>query len=506
MSKTERLRWRLLQAAAVILLLFLACFLFLRSWIKVPDLPGLTQTDNTVDVSMTDSSVSFSGAEIPDIALSGRKEGVYTFLIAGRDTASGSTDTMLLITYDTKEKTLHGLNLPRDTMINVSTTSKRLNAVYSYNRGKDKETQVEKGMTALKAQVAKLTGITPDFYVLVEWEAIGKLVDALGGVEFEVPYDMDYDDPYQDLHIHQKAGLRVLSGDDAMQVIRHRKNNDGSHSNGDVGRLQVQQSFLMAVAKKCLQPATFLKVPSLAQIFTENVATDLTVGNILAFAQLAYGMDAEEGVSFSTAPLAADFLYRGASLVTLDGEQLLEVLNADMNPYLRDIRLDDLELLVRQSNGSFRVTSGTLADERMGQASSSNSSGSSSNTSSNSNANSNSGSNSNQTTAANQTTTTDNSTATSVPDDTTAVETPEVETPDTELPTEANPPDTEEPDQNTESIPEPSGENPEPAAEPVPEIYEAEQSTPEDTAAQTETTDGTFAVLPSRPQPAAPAA
>jgi hypothetical protein len=262
----------------------------------------------------------------------------------------------------------------------------------------------------------------------------------------------------------------------------------------------------MAVAKKCLQPATFLKVPSLAQIFTENVATDLTVGNILAFAQLAYGMDAEEGVSFSTAPLAADFLYRGASLVTLDGEQLLEVLNADMNPYLRDIRLDDLELLVRQSNGSFRVTSGTLADERMGQASSSNSSGSSSNTSSNSNANSNSGSNSNQTTAANQTTTTDNSTATSVPDDTTAVETPEVETPDTELPTEANPPDTEEPDQNTESIPEPSGENPEPAAEPVPEIYEAEQSTPEDTAAQTETTDGTFAVLPSRPQPAAPAA
>ena len=114
--------------------------------------------------------------------------------------------------------------------------------------------------------------------------------------------------PGQDLHIHQKAGLRLLSGDDAMQVIRHRKNNDGSHSDGDVGRLKVQQSFLKAAAKKCLQPATLLKVPELAKIFSQNVTTDLTVGNILAFAQLASGMDAEKDVDFTTAPLGSSFM------------------------------------------------------------------------------------------------------------------------------------------------------------------------------------------------------
>lgn len=366
MDRGQRIRHRLLQAAVAMSVVIIVVYLILSAWVKVPDLPDFGQGSEPGNIDVS-GGVSFDGAEVPDIVRSGRKEGVYTFLLVGRDVASGSTDTMLLLTYDTKEKTIHGLNLPRDTMVNVSTTSKRLNAVFSYNKGKDKKTQVEKGMAALKTQVSKLTGITPDFYVLVEWEAIGKLVDALGGVEFEVPFDMDYDDPYQNLHIHQKAGLRVLTGDDAMQVIRFRKSNDRDISLGDVGRLDIQQDFLKAVAKKCLQPATFLKIPSLVEIFTENVETDLTVGNILAFAQLAYGMDPDAGVSFETAPLGSSFSYRGAALVSLDETKLLKVLNDGMNPYLRDIKASDLELVYRKSNGSFGVTNGTLADPKMGQ-------------------------------------------------------------------------------------------------------------------------------------------
>lgn len=125
-------------------------------------------------------------------------------------------------------------------------------------------------MTALKQEVSRLTGIYPDFYVMVEWEAIGELVDALGGVYFDVPFDMNYDDPYQDLHIHQEAGYRKLSGEDAMEVIRWRKNN-GEPSPGDVGRIQIQQDFLSAILDKCLQPATLLKAPALAQVFLNNV-------------------------------------------------------------------------------------------------------------------------------------------------------------------------------------------------------------------------------------------
>ena len=380
MSRGQRIRYRLLQGATMVSIVIIGVFLFLSAWIKVPELPDFGGDSSTGGVpggptqiggSGTPSSGGdplFDGAEVPDIIKSGRKNGVYTFLLVGRDVVSGSTDTILLLSYDINQKTIRGLNLPRDTMMNVSTASKRLNAVFGYNRGRDKETRTEKGINALRLQVSKLTGITPDFYVLVEWEAIGNLVNALGGVEFEVPWDMNYDDPEQNLHIHQKAGLRKLNGEDAMQVIRWRKNNDGSNSSGgDLARLGIQQNFLKAAAKECLQPAIFLNIPELARIFTENVETDLTLGNILAFAQLAYGMDPEEDVSFVTAPVASSVSYNGASMVVLSGNGILEIVNSGMNPYQRDIQSSDLELIYRNKNGSFGVTKGSLADSRMGQ-------------------------------------------------------------------------------------------------------------------------------------------
>jgi len=361
LTRGQRIRFRLLTAAAVVALLAAAVILFWQSWAKMPELPGPEPVQKPSSSQEDGRDLS----DLPDIAQSGRKEGIYTFLLAGKDVASGGTDTILLMTYDANQQRVYGLNLPRDTMINTEAAAKRINAVYSRNRGSsdlpDKE-RVELGMAALKAEVAKHTGITPDFYILVEWKAIGELVDALGGVEFEVPFLMDYTDPYQDLYIYQEPGLRVLDGEDAMQVIRFRKNNSGSVSLGDVGRLEIQQDFLKAVAKKCLHPTTFLKIPDLARIFTENVTTDLTVGNIMAFAQSALGMDPEEGVTFRTAPLAASFFYNKAALVTLDGKGVLEIVNNGMNPYLRDIEMGDLELVYQKSDGSLGVLNGTVAD------------------------------------------------------------------------------------------------------------------------------------------------
>ena len=349
-DRKRRRAWprRLAWAAGITAAVLLGLVVLLRLWARMPALPP----------GRDPSGETSAGSEghVP----SGRKKGVYTFLVAGRDVASGATDTILFITYDSENKTLRGMNLPRDTMVNVGTRSKRLNAVFTNNRGKDKELQAERGMTALKREVEKLTGVLPDFYVLVEWDAVGELVEALGGVEFEVPFDMDYDDPAQDLHIHQKAGLRTLSGRDAMEVIRWRKNNTGP-SGGDLARLKIQQDFLKAAAAKCLRPSTFLKIPQLAEAFTRNVSTDLTVRSILGFAESAYGMDPDEAVTFETAPVAGSFRFKGASLVTLDGEKLLALVNEKMNPYTENIRLGDLELLVRRKDGSFTVTGGTLA-------------------------------------------------------------------------------------------------------------------------------------------------
>lgn len=389
MSRGQKIRYRLLQVLVVIAVIAVVAALALRAWMKLPELPASSTLEG-------DSS-SYDGAELPDVAKSGRKEGVYTFLLVGQDTAGGgNTDTMMLITFDTKNKTIDGMSLPRDTMINVDRkgSGHRLNAVYNYNKGSDPDTQVEKGITALKKEVGKLTGITPDFYVMVQWEAVGKMVDALGGVYFEVPFDMDYDDPTvgQDLHIHLKEGYQKLDGEQAMGLIRWRHNNDYSvqYPNGDLGRIQTQQAFLKAVAAECLKPATLLKAPALAEVFMENVTTDLSLGNILAFAQLAAGMDAEQDVNFISMPVT-DAKYSGVSMVLPVVDELLEVLNESFNPYLSDIQSSDLQVLVRNSDGSYSVTGGTLLDSSLASSKGSSSSGSSSGSNSDKESNSSSG-------------------------------------------------------------------------------------------------------------------
>lgn len=373
LDRKGRLRLRACQALAVLAVLILGIALFLRSWIRlpsVPDPPGmnLTPGGSTSQIQPGQTGdVSFEGAELPDVAKSGRKPGYYTFLLVGKDTSSGLTDTMMLISYDTQSKKINAISLLRDTMTNTSAkrgAQKRLNVVFNRNRGDKKlseKERIENGMTALKKEVSRLTGVYPDFYVMVEWEAIGRLVDAVNGVEFDVPFDMDYDDPYQDLHIHQKKGLRVLDGQDAMEVIRFRKSNDESVVLYDTGRTEIQRNFMTAVLKKCLTPEILLKLPTLVDIFMDNVNTDLTVGNILAFAQLAIGMDVENGVKFVPMP-CYNVMYDKASLVCAQEKELLAILNDGINPYLDEIKSSDLQLMYKKSGGGFGVTNGTLAD------------------------------------------------------------------------------------------------------------------------------------------------
>lgn len=376
LDRGGKLRLRLCQVLAVLAILIGGGALFLRSWIRLPDVPNLPGANNKPGDGASQSQpgqpgdISYEGAELPDVAKSGRKPGYYTFLLCGKDVVSNSTDTMILITYDTKGKRIDAVSLLRDTMTNSSGrrgAQKRLNVVFTRNRGDSKlseKERTENGMTALKKEVSHLTGIYPDFYVLVEWEAIGRLVDAIGGVYFDVPYTMNYDDDAQDLHIHQEKGYRLLDGRDAMEVVRFRKSNKDDPDKvilGDSGRTKIQRDFMTAVLKKCLTPEILLKLPTLADIFMDNVETDLSVGNILAFAQLAIGMDAENNIKFEAMPYY-NVTYTGDALACVQEKDMLELLNAGLNPYLDEIKSSDLQLMYRKSGGGFGVTNGKLVD------------------------------------------------------------------------------------------------------------------------------------------------
>jgi len=352
-------------------------------YVKAPDVsdndrPGVQDKTQTPGVTGTDP-----GSE-PDAANdgSGRKEDYFTFLLLGKDTSSGSTDTIILVSYDVANQQVNMMSIPRDTTVNVPWSVKKINSVYSAKESSGG------GLENLKKQVGYLTGIVPDFYVIVEWEAVGKIVEAVNGVEFDVPRNMNYDDPYQNLHIHINKGLQTLNGQQAMGVIRYRHDNrreDGTmpgYADGDLGRTKTQQAFLKAMAKKVLQLGNMTKVGEFIKIFMEHVETDLKLSDLMWFASKAMGMDADT-IQACTMPNEAHN-FRGGSYVFANVEELVKLVNEQFNPYGRDITADDLQVMVRNKNGSAYVTNGELLDARWAKAYSSGSSGSSGNSSSSS--------------------------------------------------------------------------------------------------------------------------
>ena len=296
--------------------------------------------------------------EIPGLAAN-RKEQFYTFLLVGQDTfGGGNTDTMMLVAYDVPNQTLNVMSLPRDTYVRYNGRRVLLNSVYNRAGAGDS------GMEALKEEVGELTGVTPDFYVIVQWEAVGELVDAIGGVYFDVPRRMYYNDLSQDFKIDLQEGYQLLDGNDAMGLLRWRHNSDDSghilnsgYANGDLGRIETQQAFMTAVIEKCLQPSVLL--PNLLEyidIFQRNVVTDLSVGNMAYFAKSAIGNMNMDNVAFMTMPWkdAGD----GAHVLPT-GSQLVEAINDGFNPYEEDISLSDLDLVTSIGSSSSSSSSGS---------------------------------------------------------------------------------------------------------------------------------------------------
>lgn len=255
----------------------------------------------------------------------------YNILLYGVDNDAGGSDTNMLMRFDAVNKTVDIVSLPRDTLMS---NGHKLNS--SYNNG---------GTEKLRSNIEDMLGVPVDFYVSVDLKGFIALIDQIGGVEFDVPCDMDYDDPYQDLHIHFKAGLQKLNGQQAMEVVRFRHNNDNTGYGGrqDLGRIGTQQAFLKTVAQKLMK---LENVPAMAETFLKYVKTDLTLGNLVWLANQALSMGGTDAISFATLPGDGAGWYNGKSFYTLYPEQVLEMTNSMLNPYVADITADEQNILV----------------------------------------------------------------------------------------------------------------------------------------------------------------
>ncbi len=264
-----------------------------------------------------------------------RKEHFYTVLMAGLDDENGGSDTNLLMALDAENGTINVVSLPRDTLLNVSWSVKKLNNAYHHG-----------GISQTRTEVSRLLGIPVDYYVTVDLRAFVELVDAIDGVDFDIPVDMDYDDPEQDLHIHFKKGPRRLTGQEALEVVRWRQNNDGTgYATADIGRIGTQQAFLTAVAKQTLQVSNLDKIPGMAEIFAKWVETDLKLSNLIWIGEQALAMGSD-GIAFHTLPGDGAGYYKGGSYYVLEPEAALELINTYFNPYKRPLTREDMDILV----------------------------------------------------------------------------------------------------------------------------------------------------------------
>lgn len=185
-----------------------------------------------------------------------------------REVFAGRSDTMLLLRIDPKDNTVRMLSIPRDTQVDIP----------DVGVAKINDANVEGG-PALAARVVSrtLNDVPIDRYVRVTTEAFRELVDLMGGVEVYVPYSMKYVDVTQNLNIDLEQGWQTLSGDQAEQFARFRKDQFG-----DIGRVQRQQILLKALRQRLVNPAVLPRLPQAVRVIQQYVDTNLSLEEMLA--------------------------------------------------------------------------------------------------------------------------------------------------------------------------------------------------------------------------------
>lgn len=194
------------------------------------------------------------------------------------DLNSKLTDTIMVCSYNPKTQRASILSIPRDTYIGKNKNSvkanDKLNTVYS-----------KSGIDTCMEKVEQITGIELDYYAVVNTKALIKIVDIIGGVNFDVPIKMDYDDPTQNLHIHLNKGMQKINGEKAEQLLRFRHNNNGStysqeYGDNDYGRMKTQREFIKETMKQTLQLKNITKAKKIISAVFENVNTNVEEGLI----------------------------------------------------------------------------------------------------------------------------------------------------------------------------------------------------------------------------------
>ena len=341
-------RRRIIITIVVVLALLLCAAAAAVMFIRPPQANDPTIKDKENGDKIDVNSMLNSGTRIDD---------VFTFVVGAVDEDETRTDALMVATMDVNKKTINIMNIPRDTMCNngLSGASRKINAAYG----------MSKGIEQTKAEIERLMGFKPDKYVIVNFDGIAAIVDAIGGIDYEIPFRMEYDDPSQNLHIDLYAGMQHLDGKQTVEFLRWRHNNDYSvqYPNGDEGRVENQQKFLKTLAAEVFQLKNITKISSIADAVFQNVKTDLTAGELLWMGMQALQIK-NENIQFFTLPGYGAMSYAGSdpyqySFFFPYYQETLDLVNKYFNPFEEPITT--LDMVSGPESGSSSSWSGGVS-------------------------------------------------------------------------------------------------------------------------------------------------
>lgn len=190
-----------------------------------------------------------------------------------RDDDVGRSDTLFVVTVDTKTKQVAMLSVPRDTRVKIPGIGwDKINHAYANG-----------GVKLAKQAVEGLLGIKIDHTIKISPRGFVKVIDSLGGLDIDVEKRMYYTDPYDDnggLVIDLRPGLQHLDGQKAVQYVRYRD------EEGDIGRVGRQQHFIKALLAEAASPATIVKIPSIIKDMSSVIKTDMSVSDMIDLAKI----------------------------------------------------------------------------------------------------------------------------------------------------------------------------------------------------------------------------
>lgn len=302
---------RIFLTLAVILVLIISYYMYsiIQFGKDIQDneqLPPVSNGEDNPIVEPKDEPPEWKGKDRVNILLLG---------IDSRDAdeqGRARSDTIMVLSVDPATNSAALFSVMRDTYAAIpGHANQRINAAHAYG-----------GANLAMTAVGDLLDLPIHFYVSIDFEGFIALVDAIGGIEFEVEKNMRYVDPSDDPaygNINLEKGLQLLDGDKALQYVRFRHD-----TYADFTRTERQRNIMKAVAKEMLTVSNLIKLPQTLQKIEPYIKTNMTLQEMWALGNLGYKIKADEIVTEQLPPrhLLREEVINDAEVITADLDKL----------------------------------------------------------------------------------------------------------------------------------------------------------------------------------------